>query len=293
MNIAPYIKGIEDQNLHVKSIIVLQEGQKIGEHHWSPDTCRNIFSVSKSFTAMAVGMAIAEGKITLTDKVIDAFPDSVSTVTERLKTLTVKHLLTMSRGHKEFTRPDTVHEALPHCLDYDGGTVFVYDNACTFLLSAMITKATGLKVRDMLIEKLFRPLGIPDPVWPESNDGFTIGASKLELSAESLSIFGQFLLQRGYWNGKQLVPSQWIDGATRTQIATGNHSSAERPRPDWELGYGYQFWTCRYGAYRADGANGQFVIVIPQKEAVLAITSDEANTQAILQTVWDHILPQL
>lgn len=293
MDLKPYIAAINKQKLQARGIVVLQKGEKIGEHRWIPEQPQNVFSVSKSFTSIALGMAIDEGTLALTSKVIDAFPDTVSKPGPRLEALTLEHLLTMSRGHPEFTRPGSVAEALSHELIYDPGRVFIYDNACTFLISAMITKATGMKVRDLLAERLFRPLGIPAPVWRESDDGFTLGATGLELSTGNLAVFGQFLLQRGNWKGAQLVSARWIDGATRTQIPT-NNPHAEAPHPaDYDLGYGYQFWTCRHGAYRADGKNGQFVVVFPRQEAVAAIISNEENMNPILYAVWDHILPQL
>ena len=294
MNITSYVKDINEQKLRVNSVIVLQKGEKTAEHHWKEDQARNIFSVSKSFIAIALGIILDEGKMSLKDRVIEFFPESISAANNPyLESLTLEHLLTMSRGHNEFTRPLTVSEALSHKLVYEPGKVFVYDNACTFLISAMITKATGLKARDLLAEKLFTPLSIPDPLWRESDDGFTIGATGLELSAESLSVFGQFLLQSGNWNGKQIVSSKWIDGASRTHISTLNPHTKIIPPPDYNIGYGYQFWTCRHGAYRADGKDGQFLIVLPQKESVIAITSNEENMKPILYAVWDHILPQL
>lgn len=293
MDIAPYIDAVNRQHLRVHGIVVLQKGSRIGEHHWIPEKPQNIFSVSKSVSSIAVGMAIDDGKLRLTDRVIDAFPGIVPQPSPRLGSLTLAHLLTMTRGHPEFTRPSSVAEALSNELVYDPGTAFIYDNACTFLASAMLTKATGMKLRDFLLDRLFRPLGIPDPVWPESSDGYTIGASMLELSVGNLGAFGQFLLQRGMWNGKPLVSAQWIDGATRTQTPTNNPYMKEPHPADYDIGYGYQFWMCRYGAYRADGKDGQYVIVLPRQEAVVAITSSEENMKPILYAVWDHILPQV
>ena len=293
MDMKPYREAIDTLKLRVEGIMVLQRGEKIGEHRWIPERPRNVFSVSKSFTAIALGMALDSGNIGLDQRVIDWFPDLVSKPDTRLRSLTLRHLLTMTRGHGEFTRPSSVKEALSHELHYDPGAVFVYDNACTLLISAMITKATGMKTRDLLVERLFPALGIPDPIWPESGDGFTLGATGLTLSTGSLARFGQFLLQRGNWNGKQLVSASWIDGATRTQTPTKNPGLPETRKPDYDLGYGFHFWTCRHGAYRADGKNGQFVVVLPREEAVVAISSDEAAMNPILYAVWDYILPEL
>jgi CubicO group peptidase (beta-lactamase class C family) len=285
MDLKPYIEALDNKNLKAEGIIVMQHHRKIAEHRWISEVPRNVFSVSKSFTSMAVGIAIGEGKLSLKDKVVNAFPRPNAGA--RLSSLTLEHCLTMNMGHNEFTRPQSVDEALSQELQRNPGSGFFYDNACTFLASAMVTRAMGLKVRDLLVERLFRPLGIPDPFWPESSDGYTIGATGLEISTSSMALFGQFLLQRGNWEGRQLVPAVWIDGATRTQVPTGSRSKS-----DYNLGYGYQFWTCRHGAYRCDGRDGQFIIVFPLLDAVIAINSSEENMELILWAVWDYILPQ-
>jgi CubicO group peptidase (beta-lactamase class C family) len=285
MDITPYAEAIEKRNLKVEGIILLKGGERVAERRWVPEKPRPVYSVSKSFTAIAAGLAIAEGKLSLRDRVVDAFPGAVPSL--RLASLTLEHLLTMSRGHGGFSRPRTVADALEQTLDFEPGTRFVYDNGSTLLASAMITQATGQKVRDYLLDRLFRPLGIPDPVWKESGDGYSLGATGLELTTGDLATFGQLLLQRGTWKGARLVPAAWIDGASRPHIST-----QEMGKPDYDVGYGYGFWACRHGAYRADGKNGQFVIVFPRQEAVVAITSDEPDMENILAAVWEHILPQ-
>ncbi|MDR2495189.1 MAG: beta-lactamase family protein [Spirochaetaceae bacterium] len=294
MDIRAYTDAVDALGLRVHGVTALQRGETVGEYRWTPDAARNVFSVSKSFTALAAGMAVDDGLLALDDKVIDRFPDfAPKPAGARLRSLTIRHLLTMTRGHREFTRPSSVREALSHDLHDEPGTVFTYDNACTFLLSAAITRATGMKTRDLLVERLFRRLDIPDPLWPESGDGFTLGATGLELSTGSLARFGQLLLQRGVWKGREIVSSRWIDRATRTQIPTRNPLLPETGKPDYDLGYGYHFWICRHGAYRADGKNGQFVVVMPGEEAVVAVTADEVNMNPVLYAVWDYILPRL
>jgi CubicO group peptidase (beta-lactamase class C family) len=285
MNIDPYVKEINRQGLGVEGIIVMQHGEKCAEYRWVPERPKNIHSVSKSFVSIAIGMAVGEGKLRLKDRVLDFFPRQDAS--PRLQSLSLEHLLTMTRGHREFTRPRTVDEALSHELFRDPGGAFLYDNACTFLASAMLTKAAGQSLRDYLAPRLFCPLGIAAPLWAESDDGFTMGATGLELDTSSLAKFGQFLLQRGVWQGQELVSPLWIDAATRAQVATRNS------KPDYNLGYGWQFWICRHGAYRCDGIYGQFVIVIPYKEAVIAINSAEENMAQVLYAVWDHVLPLL
>ncbi|MDR2618112.1 MAG: beta-lactamase family protein [Treponema sp.] len=288
IDLRPYAEAIDKQKLRVEGLVVLQHGEKIAEHRWVPEVPRNIFSVSKSFTSVAAGIAVDEGRLSLGSRVIDSFP--VRDPSKRLSALTLEHLLTMTRGYREFCRPRSVEEALSQELTKDPGEVFLYDNACTFLVSAMVTRAMGVKVRDLLVERLFRPLGIRDPVWPESDDGYTIGATALELTAPDMAKFGQFLLLRGNWEGKQIVSASWLEGAARAQVST---AAANPGRPDWDLGYGWQFWMCRHGAYRADGKDGQFIVVFPRQDAVAALTSNEENMGPILYALWDYVLPQL
>jgi CubicO group peptidase (beta-lactamase class C family) len=287
MNIGSFVRAIEKQKLNTEGIIVLQHGEKIAEHRWIPEAPRNSFSVSKSFVSVAAGMAIDCGKLSLNSRAADFFPEYCRKAGKRLSGLTLEHLLTMTRGHKTFSRPATAAEALSQTLAYRPGSRFIYDNGSAFLASAMFTRATGVNVREFLLEALFRPLDIPDPQWPESKDGYTAGATGLELSTSSLARFGQFLLQRGKWKGKQLVSSAWIDNAVRPQ------SNTRSRRPDCDMGYGYCFWLCRFGAYRADGKLGQFVVVLPRQDAVVAINSNEPKPYPILYAVWEEILPLL
>jgi len=285
MEINAFLAAIEKQKLRCEGIIVLRHGEKIAEHRWIPETPRNCRSVSKGFIAVAAGMAIDRGKLSLDSRVTDAFPELVRKPGKRLAALTLGHLLAMSRGHKKFSRPATVAEALAQPLAYQPGTRFVYDNGSTLLASAMFTRAMGINARGFLLDALFRPLGMGDPEWPETADGHTNGATGLALTTSNLARFGQFLLQRGQWEGQQLVSPGWIDYISRPQINTRSRGS------DTDLGYGCGFWPSRHGAYRADGKDGQFVIVLPREDAVIAINANEPNSPAILNAVWDEVLP--
>ncbi|GHV95490.1 penicillin-binding protein [Spirochaetia bacterium] len=288
MDITPFVKIIEKQKLNCEGVVVFQHREKIAEYRWIPETPKSCYSVSKSFTSIAIGMALEQGKLSLGDRVLDAFPGVIRQPGERLVSLALEHLLTMTRGYGGFSRPATVVEALEQELKYEPGSRFVYDNGSTLLASAMFTQALGKTVRDFLVDALFRPLGIPDPEWAESADGHTMGATGLLLSTSSLALFGQLLLQRGQWNGRQLVPPLWIDCASRSHVSTSDSRHA-----DCDLGYGYGFWPCRHGAYRADGKDGQFVVVLPRQDAVVAINSNEKKHYPVLYAVWDAILPAL
>ena len=286
MDLEPFIREIKSKGLKLEGITVSRKAGKIAGYRWIPESKRNVYSVSKSFVSVAVGMAIDEGKLELSGRVIDFFPQKDPS--PRLASLTLEHLLTMNMGHPGFSRPRNVEEALSCELKNDPGTCFCYDNTCTFLASAMLTKATGLKLRDFLLDRLFRPLGIPDPQWEESEDGYTIGASGLMLTTSEMALFGRFLLRHGNWEGRQLVSESWIERATRTQAPT----RPEQVKPDWDLGYGYQFWTCRHGAYRSEGKEGQFIIVFPGLDAAAAINACDKPIP-ILCAVWDYLMPLL
>ena len=136
------------------------------------------------------------------------------------------------------------------------------------MLSAIVQKATGQTVLDYLQPRLFEPLGIEQPTWETSPQGISTGGYGLSIRTEDIAKFGQLYLQKGKWQGKQLVPASWVEAATARQTSNGSN-----PNSDWDQGYGYQFWRCRHGAYRGDGAFGQYCIVLPEQDAVIAITS--------------------
>lgn len=166
------------------------------------------------------------------------------------------------------------------------GTHFVYNSAATYMLSAIIQKVTGETLLDYLQPRLFEPLGIENPTWDVDPDGINVGGWGLNVRTKDIANFGQLYLQKGIWNGEQLISEAWIEEATSLQTSNGSH-----PDSDWNQGYGYQFWQCRNGVYRGDGAFGQYCIVMPDQEVVLAITSGTNDMQAILNLVWDHLLP--
>ncbi|MBK9256538.1 MAG: serine hydrolase [Saprospiraceae bacterium] len=179
-------------------------------------------------------------------------------------------------------------------VENDPGSVFKYNNMATFMLAAVVQKATGEKLHDYLSPRLFEPLGIQNYTWDETPEGFTFGAIGLRIQSGDMAKFGQMLLQKGKWNGKQIVPQAWVEEATAFQIASNApENKTSKELNDWEQGYGYQFWRGRNNSYRADGLGGQFIIVLPEKDAVVVLTSAAANTQEELDMVWDHLLPAM
>jgi CubicO group peptidase (beta-lactamase class C family) len=283
-----------DQIDGMHSLMVVRHGQVIAEGWWAPyDAEHNhvLYSLSKSFVSTAVGFAVADGKLSIDDEVLKFFPDAASTnASSNLKAMRVRDLLIMSTGHQD--EPPTAPEAmsaksfLAQPVPHLPGTHFKYNTAATFMQSAIVQKATGQTVLDFLRPRLFEPLGIEHPVWDTNFQGISLGGYGLRVRTEDIAKFGQLYLQRGKWNGKQLIPSEWVALAMAKQTSNGSN-----PKSDWNQGYGFQFWRCRHNAYRGDGAFGQYCVVMPDQDAVVAITSGVRDMQAVLNVIWDKLLP--
>ena len=295
-----FVEEAEEKIDALHSIMVVRHGQVIAEGWWAPyaaDEPHQLFSLSKSFTSTAVGLAIADGKLSVDDTVLSFFPDEApAKPSANLRAMRVRDLLTMATGqHNEdlqgfsYTSEESVVKkflALP--VTHKPGTFFVYNTAATYMLSALVQKATGQTVLDYLRPRLFEPLGITHPAWEASKQGVSMGGFGLSIRTEDIARFGQLYLQRGQWEGKQLVPAAWVATATSRWMSNGS-----APTSDWEQGYGFQFWRCRYGVIRGDGAHGQFCIVMPEHDTVVAITAGTRDLQGVLNVVWAHLLPVL
>jgi CubicO group peptidase (beta-lactamase class C family) len=301
-----FVNAVETQKLHLHSLMVLKRGRVIAEGWWAPYAAplrHTLYSLSKSFTSTAVGLAVAEGKLTVEDKVVSHFPDDLpATVSPNLAAMRVKDLLTMNTGHAQDTtgrlylHPETTWArtflSLP--VEHAPGTFFTYNSGATFMLSALVQKLTGQTVLAYLRPRLFGPLGIEGADWETNPQGISVGGWGLRVRTEDIAKFGQLYLQKGTWNGKRILPEAWIAEATAEQVPSkGGNPKRPASENDWVQGYGYQFWRCRNEAYRGDGAFGQYCVVLPKDEAVVAITSETGDMQAILDALWQHALPAL
>ena len=280
------------------SFMVVRHGQVVAEGWWKPESAERLHimnSLSKSFTSTAVGLAIEEGKLSLTDPVLKFFPgEAPAEVSDNLKAMTVRDLLTMSCGHETEAKSarggPAVKTFLAQPVVYKPGTHFLYNTIGTYTLSAIVTKVTGQTTFDYLKPRLFEPLGIENPEWPSSAEGNSLGGYGLRIHTEDIAKLGQLYLQKGKWNGKQVVPEKWVEQATSKQV-----SNKEAAHPDtgidWQQGYGFQFWRCTHNAFRGDGAGGQFCVVIPEQDVVIALTAEVGDMQGELTTVWEKLLP--
>lgn len=276
------------------SFMLVRHGHVVAEAWWKPESADKphvLWSLSKSFTSTAVGLAVAEGKLSIDDPVLKFFPDDApAEPSEHLKAMRVRDLLTMSAGHQVEVRLNAttpwVRAFLAHEVPHKPGTHFQYNTPATYMLSAIVQRVTGQTVLEYLKPRLFEPLGIADPEWGNSPQGISLGGYGLFLRTEDIAKFGQLYLQKGQWNGKQLIPESWIEQATSKQVSNGTD-----PERDWTQGYGFQFWRCRHNAFRGDGKDGQYCIVLPEHDAVIAITANTRDMQGELNLVWDHLLP--
>lgn len=294
LGIIEFIEAADKEVDSMHSFMLVRHGNVIAEAWWEPESADKphvLWSLSKSFTSTAVGLAVAEGKLSIDDPVLKYFPEEApEQPSENLKEMKVRDLLTMSAGHQDevnWLAADNWAKAfLAHPVPHKPGTHFRYNTPATYMLSAIVQKVTGQTVLEYLQPRLFEPLGIEDPRWDNSPQGISIGGYGLFLRTEDIAKFGQLYLQNGQWHGKQLIPVSWIEMATSKQVSNGND-----PSRDWTQGYGFQFWRCRHNAYRGDGKDGQFCIVLPEQDAVIAITANSRNMQAELNIVWDKLLP--
>ena len=177
---------------------------------------------------------------------------------------------------------------------HDPGTKFLYNTLATYMLSAIVQKATGEKVIDFLKPRLFQTLAIEGMDWEVDPRGINTGGWGLRLKTEDMAKFGQLFLQKGKWNGKQILPAEWVEEATTKKIDQNpDASQAARDSSEWLQGYCYQMWRCRHNAFRADGAYGQYIIVMPDQNAVIAITAETTDMQDEINLVWKYLLPAI
>jgi len=287
----------EERSVEGHSIMVVRHGHVVAEGWWTPysaDRPALLYSVTKSFTSIAVGLVIADGLLALDDLVVDVLPEHVpDDISEQGRRLTVHHLLSMTSGHTtdslaeawELEPGDLVKGFLRVPFRAPEGSRFEYDNATTFLLARMVERVSGRALPDLLDERLFRPMGVEHAEWDRVASGKAFGFHGLHLTTEAVAAFGELLLRGGRWGDRQLVPREWVDVATRphSQIVPTEDDDSAR-------GYGYQFWIAEHGFY-AFGAYGQQCVVIPSLDLVVVVTSHSPQPPAVPDAIWDCLAP--
>lgn len=294
------------RSTHPHALLVVQHGRIIAERRWAPwdtDEPMLVYSVSKTFTSAAVGLAVADGAFGYQDTLAELWPEAAEGAGPRARSIRVREALAMAGGHSAeqatalaeelaWTRhPDglaTARAFLAAEPEHRPGSFFAYNNLGTWMLAEVVRRTTGTDVWTLLTSRVLEPLGIGGPPWDRDAQGHPLGFSGLHLRPSELARFATLLLDDGVWQGERLLPSQWIREHRRIQVSTAGEGF-----PDWERGYGWQVWMSRHG-YRLDGAFGQFALILPQARAVVVSTNETADcAQPVLDTIWAHLVPVL
>ena len=291
-----FLDDMKEKQLHMHKMMILRHGKVLMKSSfapWSTDDLHMLFSLTKSFTSTAVGFAVQDGLLKTEDRLIDFFPDLLTNEPcENMQKITVKHLLTMNTGHDaepEYKGDNWERIFMHSYITHEPGTHFMYNTAGTYMLSAIVQRVTGKNTLDYLKEKLFIPLEMSDDIWSEeSPTGVPTGGHGLNVRIDDIAKLGQFYLQKGKWNGKQILNEQWIMDAQ----TPWSDNSEWVGGSDWNSGYGYQFWMCTpQNVFRGDGACGQYCVICPDQDMVIAINSGVEDMAEILRSLWKYVLP--
>jgi CubicO group peptidase (beta-lactamase class C family) len=289
----------ERPDIEMHSLMVVRHGHVVAEGWWAPYSAGRphlLYSLSKSFTSTAAAFAQAEGLLDLDDAVVVHFPEFADEITDpRSRSVKIRHVAAMASGHSREMLPEAVgrdrDEPVRGFLlippDREPGTVFAYSQPCTYTLASIIQRNAGMPLTRYLRPRLFDPLGIGHVGWHTFPPGREQGFSGLHARTEDIAKLGLLYLQRGQWEGVKLIDEKWVAEATSQQV-----SNPAEPNPDWRQGYGFQFWMSRHG-YRGDGAFGQFCVILPEQDTVIATTAYTLDMQAVLDAIWTRLLPGL
>ena len=287
------MKGFDERarELRLLNLRVWKEGALVLSKDYDSEMRRNQYSASKSFTSAAVGIALGEGLLSLEERLVDAFSKEVPECAgENLQKATVRDLLTMGLGQGKgylmgeqrpfLQEEDWVRYALSLPFEYAPGEKFVYNNVGPYLAGVLVQRRSGCDLVSYLTPRLFAPMGIQRPTWETDPQGFTFGAGGLFLCVTELLRFGRLLLQKGRWDGRQLVPEAYLKEAAKKQIENG------------EQGYGYLFWRGERDSFRADGKYGQYALVFPEEDAVICTNAELLDQRKLLDFLMER-QPQL
>ena len=274
------------------AVVVMRHGKVIGEMYpkpYAPEYRHTMYSCSKTFVGIAVGLAIEDNRLRLDDRIAAIFPELLpDSVSKDLADMTVRHLLTMASGVKpDWNMRSRGKEWIRTFLSKpvkEPGTQYAYDSMVSYMLAAVVQKVTGKKLTEYLQERVFTPMNVTEWAWEESPEGVNTGGWGVHIQPESLAKFGQLILNEGSWEGKQLVPAEWIREMCKKHRETGREV------------YGYHIWHCggHDGAVRADGALGQYVISVLDKDMVVVMTEATlGNGRDQRRLIWDVLLPHI
>ena len=302
--IADFFRALDDGGYEVHGLMILRHDKVVAEHWWrpyGPQYPHAMYSATKSFTGAAIGFAVQEGLLKVSDKVQSFFPDLMPEhPAPELSRLTVEHLLSMSAGHARTqyagSGTDQIRSFLAMDYAYEPGTRFEYNITCSHMLSQIITRLTGITLYEYLKPRLLDPLGIRDVTWEMDLDGRNMGNGGMHSKTSDLAKFGIFLKNKGNWQGRQLLNREWVEAMTTPHIFQRPElSDEENEKDDSGKGYGYQVWMGRRNSFRAIGGQNQLVMVIPEYDLVVASNGqigDEAGFNQLIYDMLDKMSPK-
>ena len=285
-------------------LMIMRGGKVCAEGWWSPyapGIRHGLQSHTKTYAATAVGIAYTEGILKLDERIIDLFPEyAPAEPSENLKKLTVHHVLCMGCGMDSMPRPskDWIRDFLAIPVAHEPGTTYMYNSTGSTLLGAIVRQKTGLGLHDYLKPRLFDKIGIDasNLRWNCMPDGMEIGGGGLYATTEDNLRLLKLYADGGVWEGERILAEDYVKLATTLQNESATEEKVNPPAKDNFVGYGYQIWMCRpEGVYRADGAMGQFTIVVPDRDMIIAITENAmgatggSGPQQTLDYMWEFL----
>ncbi len=297
--IMAFLDAVEaDPQIEPHGMIIHRHGYRIAEGYWAPhtgDRSRLVYSLSKTFTGTALALQLGEGRLSLDDLVSDHLPELFTHADERTKRMRIRHIASMSTGHNRemlgeamMADPaDPLRGFFTIAPDEEPGTLFAYNQPPVLALATILQRLAGERMVDYLRPRVFDPLGIGDVRWAQHRPGIDLGFSGVHTNLDAIARLGQLYLNNGMWNGNRILPEGWVADASRVHIA-----NPLMENPDWQQGYGFQLWMSQHG-YRGDGAFGQYMVVLPEHDAVIAMFSCNEDMQRILDLMWKHLIPAM
>ncbi len=294
-----FMESVQRRRINLHSFMILRHGKIAAQCSYAPytETLRHrVYSVSKSVTSAAAGIALKEGLLHLSDRTADFFPEEVEKPLHPFTArMTVEDLLTMRtvhRGSTDTSKGRWVHSFLNTHPSHPSGTTFAYDTTGTHMVCAILQKITGQTVHEYLQTRLFDKIGIGPVYWEKCDQGINLGGSGIWCTTEDMARFGQLYLQDGIWNGERILPEGWVDASFTPHSDNSNANFTL----DGCHGYGYFFWKTKYG-WCAFGMGGQLIVIVPEKELVFVSTANtmelKDGQQLILDSLWETVYPAL
>jgi CubicO group peptidase (beta-lactamase class C family) len=291
-----YVRADGEHGFGTYGINVYREGQPPLEHRFRSDDRVNLYSIAKTFTSVALGIAEAEGRLTLDDRLLDHLPELRPFAADGVDQVTLRHLMTMTSGtgHSWFAdvridAADLLRDIVAAPLAAPPGTRFEYTGSGAYAVGRVIARVTGADVRSFLLPRLFRPLDLHNPAWHTCPLGYPFAESDLFLRTAELARFARLLLQEGCWDDRQLVAASYVRRMVAERVDTSTLTYGEA----FTHGYGLGVWIDVDDMYRMDGRYGQYAIICPRRRATVVVTAHCDDDVKLLTAIHQLVVARL